>query len=312
MAKFTVNFTSEALKYPIPLDIIVPSDHMVTTNSRLPKKNVPYKTLYVLEGVLGNYSGPVNYSRLMPLAEDYNLAVVSIGGDNKWYSDDVASGENYALMVVRDVVNFTRRVFNLSREREDTFIGGFSMGGYGAFVLGLANPDVFGSVIALDAALNKGGVMESSEGDSPWDLFTRTNYKAIFHLDDVAEYENSRNDYEFLAEKTAENKNNMPKVFIGCGTKDPLYAGNVEYRDKLIALGYEVEWFEFDGKHNYWSFDIGMEKAITQWLPLEDNFRENDFIYYGPEASTQENDMPWKRWRAWYNVEMEDGKQAEG
>ena len=306
MAKFTVNFTSEALKYPISLDIIVPSDHMVTTDSQLPKRNQPYKTLYLLEGVLGNYSGMVNYSRIMPLAEDYNLAIVCIGGDNKWYSDNVASGENYAQMVVRDVVNFTRRVMNLSRKKEDTFIGGFSMGGYGALVLGLGNPDIFGWIIAMDSALNKGGVLESSEGESAWDLFTRTNYKAIFNIQDVLEYTGSRNDYEFLAEDTAQRGKELPKIFMACGTQDPLYEGNVVYRDKLLALGYDVEWFEFEGKHNYWSFDVCMEQAITRWLPLEDNFCNNDFFYYGPQASTQERNMPWRRWRAWYNVEAEE------
>lgn len=306
MAKFTVNFTSEALRRPMTLDIIVPADHMITTNSKLPAKNVPYKTLYVLEGVLGNYSGPINYSRIMPLAEDYNLAVVTIGGDNKWWSSNVVTGENYAKMVVRDVVNFTRRVLNLSRKREDTFIGGFSMGGYGAFLLGLSNPDLFSHIIALDSALNKGGVLESSEGESEWDLFTKSNYKGMYSLDDVADYAGSIEDYEFIAEECKKNAKELPRIFDACGTRDVLYAGNVEYRDKLIALGYDVEWYEFDGDHNYWSFDIGMEKAITEWLPLSDNFRENDFIYYGPTASTIQNNFPWSRWEAWYNVEIED------
>lgn len=306
MAKFTVNFTSEALRYPISLDVIVPADHMVTTDSKLPEKNVPYRTLYLLEGVLGNSSGPANYSRIMPLAEDYNLAVVTIGGDNKWWSDSVATGENYAAMVVRDVVNFTRRVFCLSRKREDTFIGGFSMGGYGAFVLGLGNPELFGRIIALDSALNKGGVLESSNGQSSWDLFKKDEYKAIFNLKDVSEYVGSRNDYEFLARETAEKAGELPRIFMACGTLDPLYAGNMEYRDQLTSLGYDVEWYAFEGKHNWHSFDVGMERAVTAWLPLEDNFRSNDFYYYGPEASTQENRMPWSRWKAWYNVEMEE------
>ena len=122
MARFTTNFESEALKRPITIEAVLPADHMVLRTQPLPKKNMPYKTLYLLEGVTGNASGIFNYSKLMGLAEDYNLAVVCIGGENKWWSSMTAMNENFGDMVTRDVVNFTRRVFCLSDRREDTFI----------------------------------------------------------------------------------------------------------------------------------------------------------------------------------------------
>ena len=303
MAKMTINFTSEAVRYPITIDVVLPADHMVTTDSKLPEANKPYKTMYVLEGVMGNYSGPINYSQLMPLAEDYNFAVVTIGGANLWYSDNVASGQNYAAMV-QDVVAFTRRIFNLSRKKEDTFIAGFSMGGYGSLLLGLANPDIFGYIVSLDAALNKGGILEASEGDSVWDLFTATNYKAMFNIADVADYANSSNDYEYVAEQLARSGKELPKIFMASGNIDGLFEADKAFKDQLLGWGYDVTWFEFPGKHNYTSFEIGMEKAVTEWLPLEDNFRGNHFIYFGPQASTQENNFPWKRWKAFYNVEL--------
>lgn len=305
MAKFTTNFMSEALKYPISLDVILPADKMVVRSWPTPEKNRPYKTLYVLEGVLGNSSGPVNYSRIMPLAEDYNLAVVIVGGENMWWSNTVATGQKYADMVVRDVVNFTRRVFNLSRKREDTYIGGFSMGGHGAFVLGLGNPDIFSRIIALNSALNKNAVIDSSN-EKTWDLFKKDNYLAMFNLKNTKDYENSRDDYEFLAKEIIEKKKPMPEIFMACGTSDVLMPANIELRDYLKNLGFQVHWAEFEGGHNYYSFDIGMEMAISSWLPTEDNFRKN-FIYYGPEAST-EKDFCWSNWSAWYNMELEAEK----
>lgn len=56
-------------------------------------------------------------------------------------------------MITQDIVNFTRRTFNLSDKREDTYIGGFSMGGYGALVVGLGHPEIFSKIIALSNAL---------------------------------------------------------------------------------------------------------------------------------------------------------------
>lgn len=281
MARFTTNFESEALKRPITIEAVLPADHMVLRTQPLPKKNMPYKTLYLLEGVTGNASGIFNYSKLMGLAEDYNLAVVCIGGENKWWSSMTAMNENFGDMVTRDVVNFTRRVFCLSDRREDTFIGGFSMGGYGAFVNGFRHPELFSRIIAVNSALQKVPIM-TSVNEPTWDMFLRDNYEAMFNFQDVAEYENSDNDYEFLAETVAKTEmGNLPKIFMACGKQDGLYDGNTAYRDLLKNLGYEVDWLEFEGNHSWYSFDIGMEGAV-KWLPLE-NFRENIF-YYGKDA----------------------------
>ena len=49
-------------------------------------------------------------------------------------------------------MEFTRRTFPLSSKREDTFIGGLSMGGFGAIVNGLKHPETFGAVCALSSA----------------------------------------------------------------------------------------------------------------------------------------------------------------
>lgn len=300
MARFTTNFQSEALKRPVTVEIVLPSDHMVLKTLPMPEKNVPYKTLYLLEGLVGNASGPLNYSKLMGLAEDYNLAVVCIGGENKWWSSMTATNEDYGGMV-RDAVNFTRRAFRLSWRREDTFIGGFSMGGYGAFVNAFRYPELFGRIIGLDSAFQKVPIM-TSVNEPTWDLYFRKHYEAMFNLKDIAEYENSDNDYEFLAGKLAKEGNySLPGVFMACGKEDSLYDGNAAYRELLRSLGYQVEWLEFAGNHSWYSFDIGIEAAV-KWLPLE-NFRENVF-YYGSDAHIDGTNFA--HWSTMYNVEAED------
>jgi len=294
----------EALKRPITLDIVVPTDHEVTAGERMPVKNKPYKTLYLLEGVTGNSSGPFNYSRLMPLAEDYNLAVVVIGGENKWWGNSKFTNEHFGDMVTRDVVNFTRRLFNLSRRREDTFIGGFSMGGEGAFVNGLRHPELFSRIISIDAALNKAGVLGSSD-EVTWDLFFKKNYEIMFGLDNIAEYENSENDYEYLAKKVAGmGASMMPEIFIACGLEDGMYGLSTAYRDMLMELGYKVTWADLEANHSWYTFDEGMDAAV-KWLPTEDNFCGN-VIYYGRDAHIDADNFA--HWKAYYNLEASEWK----
>lgn len=58
MARITTNFSCEALKRPIAIDIVVPTDHEVLADAPLPEKNRPYRTLYLLEGVTATAAVP--------------------------------------------------------------------------------------------------------------------------------------------------------------------------------------------------------------------------------------------------------------
>ena len=301
MARFTINFMSEAVKRAIALEVVLPADHAVMPAGELPPTGEPYKTLYYLEGSMGNASGPLNYSQLQLMAEDYDLAVVVIGGENRWWGSAKKLDEDYGAMVTTDVVNFTRRVFNLSRRREDTFIGGFSMGGHGAFVLGLRNPELFGRIISLDASLQKMAIQTSVNEKERWDPTPRTGYETIFGLEKVEDWIGSRDDYEFLAKELAENvPESKPEIFMSCGTKDGLYAFNRDYEKLLLDLGYAVTWNDVEGAmHSYYSCNAGLDAAM-KWLPLHRELHTN-YPYYGIEANVGFENF--NGWKPLYNVE---------
>lgn len=54
-------------------------------------------------------------------------------GENKFYVDHPQSNAYFSKFIGEELVSFTRRSFPLSTKREDTFIGGLSMGGYGVW-----------------------------------------------------------------------------------------------------------------------------------------------------------------------------------
>lgn len=58
-------------------------------------------------------------------------------GDNAFYIDQPKMNNNYGEFIGRELVELTRKMFPLSDKREDTYIGGLSMGGYGALRNGL-------------------------------------------------------------------------------------------------------------------------------------------------------------------------------
>lgn len=81
MAFITVNYRSNALFRSVPVNVILPADKY-SADTREYDNNPPYKTLYLLHGLLGNYTDWVNGTRIQRYAEERNLAVVMPSGDN--------------------------------------------------------------------------------------------------------------------------------------------------------------------------------------------------------------------------------------
>ncbi|MBQ6395928.1 MAG: hypothetical protein IJH87_06265, partial [Atopobiaceae bacterium] len=62
----------------------------------------------------------------------------------------------------------------------------------------------------------------------------------------------------------------LPKIYMSCGTEDPLIRSNHIFRDYLIELGYDVTWFEGPGEHAWTFWDPQMQKVIAEFLPLNE------------------------------------------
>ncbi len=296
MAIATVSFISNALQRAVTISVILPQDKMCLRNKTIPARK-PLKTLYYLEGATGNYATSLYNTLIKPMAEDHNLCVVLVSGDNKWYGDSDISGDYYGKFIREDLITFTRDTFNLSPKREDTFIGGFSMGGFGSAVLGLRHPDIFSHIILVEAGLNKQFILDAVD-ESPNDKHTRTQYSTMFGLKDTADFAGSTLDYEMLAEQVAQKKELMPKFLVVCGDRSLPRARNEKFRDKLLELGYDATLAIVPGGHS-WSTTLnsGFAKAMD-WLPLE-GFGDNM-----PMAGEKE-DMGWDEymyWEPYYNI----------
>lgn len=301
MSFATSTFLTDALKRPVTIYAVFPTDKMVCPDEYIPEP-APMKTLYFLEGLTGAANGPLCYGKLQNIAEDYNLCIITIAGDNKWYADSPATGDYYGKLITEDLIRYTRRTFNLSHKREDTYIGGFSMGGFGAFNCALRRPDLFGAIVSLDAALNKGAILNAQEVASA-DMYNKEQYLNMFSLKNIEDYENSDDDYEYLAKKVAsETPELMPKVYISCGDKDGLLGLNGAYRDLLVELGYDVTFETQPGlAHSFAALDAGLAGA-AKWLPL-DGFRGNIL------ESTPEQNFGYKEyvnWKIYYNVTADE------
>ena len=263
MALIQCRFMSKALMRPVSITVVLPTDKLTFPGSPAAPAG-PYKTLYLLHGIFGDDTDWVCGTRLQAWATERNLAVVMPAGENGFYVDNPKESRYYGTFIGKELVEFTRKTFPLSTKREDTFIGGLSMGGFGSIVNGLQHPETFGAVCALSSALILNSMMENKE----YTDFLMTNkgyYESCFG--DLSKVHGGPNDYDALAEKVAKEPV-KPKFYIACGTEDGLIGVNRLFRDHLQSLGFDVTYEEGPGVHDWYFWDTYILKAL-QWLPLD-------------------------------------------
>lgn len=254
MALLQVSFTSAALRRSVPMQVILPVDGMKPLSDR------PFKTLYLLHGLLGSCGDWNNCTRLKRWAEAKNLAVVMPSGDNSYYVPQTNPFNDYGAFIGEELVALTRRMFPLSHRREDTFIGGLSMGGFGALRNGVKYADTFGYIAALSSSVQ---FFEGPERDSLKNLFDAPSC-----FGNLTEAANTDKNPRRLIEALGQKPNAVrPKVYMACGTEDSLLPYNRIYRDMLLENGFELTYEEFSGGHTWDFWDMALQRVLD-WLPL--------------------------------------------
>lgn len=265
MALIQVNYMSQALMRTVTLNVILPVDKI--TFPGMPVKEIKaYKTLYLLHGVFGNYTDWISGTRIQRWAEEKNLAVVMPSGENRFYVDQEKGHELYGEFIGKELVEMTRKMFPLSGRREDTYIAGLSMGGYGALRNGLKYHDTFGCIAGLSSAMIVDGLAERTN-ETPFFIEGRAYAEQVFgDLEQVAE---SDKNPEWLVKTLTEQKVKLPRIYMACGTEDSLLEKNRAFHQVLEKAGADVTYEEGPGGHE-WDFWDRYIKRVIDWLPLED------------------------------------------
>lgn len=257
---------SKAVDRKIKFKAVIPSPG--PTKEADVKTRAPLKTLYLLHGWNGNEEDWLYYSDILRLAEENNLAVIMPDGENSFYSNH-ATGAMYEEFYAKELIEQTRFLFPLSTRREDTFIGGLSMGGYGALKLGYKYNDVFGKILAYSGFImhKDERLAQFAEGHT---LISRT-IKVLFDLTTIDDLKAEDDIYKLIESATTK-----PQLMIACGLDDYLSGQNDELHEWLTEQGIQHEYIKDAGKHNwaYWSSHI--EQGIN-WLLDKEEENKDEF-----------------------------------
>ena len=257
MAILQMTYLSEALFRTVPVSVYLPCDKIAfEEGSYQMRPGQKFKTLYLLHGMIGCHIDWLIETRLRRWAEERELAVVMPSGDNAFYIDSPLPNNDYGRFIGEELVEMTRRMFPLSDRREDTFIAGLSMGGYGALRNALVYPETFSYAAGFSSGLHfflPGAASIRGE-------------QLVFG-DPAEAAKSDKNPYVALSNAIEQGKE-LPKFYLSCGTEDMLMPSNIAFRDELVRRGADVTWDEQPGGHD-WDFWDAQLKKMLDWLPLE-------------------------------------------
>ena len=250
MTLLHADFYSNVLGRSVEADIILPE-------GPVPESGFP--ALFLLHGMTDDHTMWQRRTSIERYADDRCIAVIMPGTRLGWYSNTHA-GERYFDYVSDELVHAVRRMLPaLSRRREDTYVAGLSMGGYGALNCALNHPETFSKVASLSGALDPTVLVQD-----PMPLGRPFCWENVFGKPE--DIPGSGFDLFRAAENLTDHR---PEVWMWCGTEDTLYDMNLRMRDHLLRLGYKLHYTESAGDHSWKYWDREIENVLC-WLNPEE------------------------------------------
>ncbi|WP_127579321.1 alpha/beta hydrolase [Paenibacillus koleovorans] len=250
MALLHVHFPSPALGIAASMEVILPDPQPEIASD--PNRKLP--TLLLLHGLSDDHSAWVRRTSIERYAAGRNIAILMPAVNRSFYTD-MEYGAAYWTFVSEELPATARSYFPLSDKREDNFVAGLSMGGYGAFKLALTHPDRYAAAASLSGALDI--VARAAH-------FTK-DYRNIFG-EQADQLEGSKHDVFHLASQAVASGAPMPSLFQACGTEDYLYADNQRFLGHARELGLPLAYEEEAGAHNWAYWDMKISRVLD-WLP---------------------------------------------
>ena len=262
MALMHVDFFSDVLGMCVNMDVIIPQQ----TNGQIGMEGLasdgPYKTIYLLHGMSDDQTIWQRRTSIERYVSKLGIAVVMPTTHLAFYTD-TAYGMRYWTFISEELPRICREFFpRMSDRREDTLAAGLSMGGYGAWKLGLGAGGTFGAAAALSGALDLAEDFRRNQGGERGAMF-----RGIFG--DVRQVKGSRNDLFALAEQLVKEKRELPRLYAWCGTEDFLYQDNLRAWAHVKKLGYDLTCEQSAGDHQWKYWDEKIQDVLRWWLGIE-------------------------------------------
>lgn len=253
------DFYSTELRMTTQVNVIFPEE----SNDVTPLFEGTPKVLYLLHGLSANCDEWIRFSKIEYYAKKYNLIIIMPEAGRSFYCD-MKYGLKYFTYISEELPKICAKWFRLPDGRENTFIVGESMGGYGAVKAALRHPENYSAAASLSGVLDYPSLAKrvySGEWDemSPEELVAIHGQKMLVSPEDDV--------LSLLNQHKADSV--KPRVIQLCGTEDFLYENNQKFRQVIEKMNYEYQYMEWRGEHAWPFWDVAIQRAIQFFLNMD-------------------------------------------
>jgi len=264
MAFLDVHAFSDVLGVQVAFYVLLPQTavRQIGVGSAAEPSRQTFPTLWLLHGLSDDHTIWLRRTSIEGYSAANGFAVVMPAASRSFYQD-MAGGPRYWTFLTEELPALCRRWFPLSPAREDNFVAGLSMGGYGALRMGLARPDRYAAAASLSGALDLNRRLRDAGNESS--RVSKAEWADIFGP--ALTVEGTDADLWFLANRVAASSGPKPSLFLTCGTEDELLKDSREFRQHLDSVHYKCTYEEHPGMHEWGYWDRHIQRVLD-WLPL--------------------------------------------
>jgi enterochelin esterase-like enzyme len=220
---------NKTMKY----NVILPNDYYINTDRF-------YPVLYLFHGMSGNNNDWASQGNAKQIIQDAfknevlaPMIVVMPDAFNTFYVNGYQNGLKYETYFWDEFLPFIESTYRVNASRENRFIAGLSMGGFGASYYAFTYPDNFTYCYSMSGAVE--GIGTAS---------TPSIAGIITAYDSFSE---------------------LPAYTMDCGTSDPLvYTSNQSVHTKLLDAGFDHEYIAREGVHDWVFWEKSLEMALER------------------------------------------------
>lgn len=212
-----------------------------------------YPILYILHGYKEDCSTWMNFSTLPLLTRDLDLIVCTVSESNGFYINQSCGFRTFDFLTKELPVKL-KNFLPISDRREDTYVMGESMGGYGTLRLALGAPEVYGHACVLSGCPMDYDRLTSLDSD----------HRMHAYLGSKSEYEQSDNNIYNLIDKLNQSGGSRPEIQLYCGTEDPLYPDCRKFSEYMLSNGKDWKFTSSfsHGKHDFYFWNSVLPQAL--------------------------------------------------
>ncbi|MPM70904.1 hypothetical protein SDC9_117865 [bioreactor metagenome] len=278
MATLKCYYSSFNVGFPVPFTAIIPQKkHVVCAASPQIQKGSfksSYPVLFLLHDETDSPTEWMKQTRLEKYANEKGIIIIMPEAKRSFYTEYEVrdkAGLHHDTEVTflqtftegiwdeyigHELVGYVREILPVSKEKNETFIGGVGMGGFGALKLGMKYSDVFGAVFSLSGLMDLQWAMDNIAEK-------KEQFETIFGSLKVSE--GSYDDFPFIMKVNVSN-GQMPRFYHSCAAENDMYSVSnklLNHKAKEILTDYK---YSEDNAVLDWDYLDSKIKDVLDWL----------------------------------------------